>query len=90
MSELIFDEPKLLETARAISLVNPYAANYSLDGLIENMKATARRSFDDGSHGYVATLGYVLTLWTDDRGNRFIYSSVSSHCVLNSGKETST
>lgn len=78
---LKFDDASLLETAKAVQAVNPYARNYPLSSLIESMKATAHRAFDDGSHGYVSTLGYVLTLWTDTDGSRHIHSSVASYGV---------
>ncbi len=86
MSTLIYDEARLLQTAHAVQLVNPYARNYSLDALVDNMKATARRAFDGGSDGYVSTLGYVLTVFTADDGSRNIYSSVASYSVIEHAK----
>jgi len=78
---LKFDDERLLETAKAVQAVNPFARNYTIEGLIDHMKATAHRNFADGSDGYVSTLGFVLTLWTAEDGTRHIFSSVASYSV---------
>jgi hypothetical protein len=79
---LVFDDKKLEETARAVQSVNPYARNYPLQSLIDNMKETAIRAFEDGSNGYVSTLGFVLCVFQNPQGEREIYSSVGAYSVL--------
>lgn len=78
---LKFDEARLFETAKAVQAVNPHARNYPIESLVEHMKATAHRTFGDGGHGYVSTLGFVLSLFTNDDGSREIHSSVASYGV---------
>lgn len=77
-----FDDKALALTARAVMAVNPYARNYTVESLVENMKETAERAFADQSEGYVTTLGFVLSLFTNPAGEREIFSSVASYSVL--------
>lgn len=79
MTDLIFDDNELMKTACVVVTINP--RGYTAEALVRGMKAAARRAFDDGSHGYITTHGYVLTLWTDDEGGRHIYSSVMTYSV---------
>jgi len=81
MTNIMFDEHNLEETAKVIQRINPSASNMSVIDIMMHMKNTAHSvSWTKG--GYVATLGYTLSSYrgmnTDDV---HIKSSVSSWTV---------
>lgn len=62
--DLQFDETNLREVARAIRVMNPSAANYPEQSLVDNMKMHGQAEFSHtGSFGYMTTLGWVLSCY---------------------------
>jgi deoxyribodipyrimidine photolyase-like uncharacterized protein len=81
MNMLEFDEENLVETAKAVLLVNPFVSDMSVDQLVQRMKDTANRT-NWSKYGYVSTLGFVLTAYPLDKKTTGIKASVSAFSVI--------
>ena len=86
MTNIIFDEDELAQTARVVALINPHCFS-TVDELVFQMKMDAKKSFTSGS-GYISIFGYVLTAFNHPDsgfdcpiGTIGVKSSVSAYTV---------
>ena len=78
-----YDEDELLQTAKVVMALNPFANFIDHQALVDHMKRCAEANLTDGP-GYLAVFGFVLsTFWWDSKvgGDLGVKASVSSHLV---------